>query len=178
MSLPLSTQEVLEKLKAGEEVSVCDIYGSGQMEGQRGQEARLAALIAWVTNSAGSDSTDALLTQILAQAVLNSGTIFSVNNRQKVEPLGMLGVSRVLSITASNLEVSLTTTCRRARFTAQTADARINIGTGTIVPATSTSHLLLAGTSMDVAVPPDAWVSVRRDATTNGQLAISELTEP
>jgi hypothetical protein len=50
MSTPLSTIAVLEKLKAGEPVTACEIVSSGPMDGQRGQEARTAALVAWILN--------------------------------------------------------------------------------------------------------------------------------
>lgn len=62
-----SITEILRKLKAGEEVDVCDIYATVAMDGKQGAEQRLAALIAWVTNSAGSDSTDGLLASIGGQ---------------------------------------------------------------------------------------------------------------
>jgi hypothetical protein len=59
-----SITEILRKLKAGEEVDICDIYATVSLDGKQGSEQRLAALIAWVTNSAGSDSADALLADI------------------------------------------------------------------------------------------------------------------
>lgn len=59
-----SIDDVLQKLKDGEVVTLCDIYSAVSLEGKKGGEMRLAALLAWVTNAAGSDSADALLLEI------------------------------------------------------------------------------------------------------------------
>jgi hypothetical protein len=175
MSLPLSTQEVLQKLKDGDALDLCDIIAAGAYEGKQGSEARLAALIAWVTNAAGSDSADALLTQIRDNF---SATILS-NSRQKVEPLGKLGASRSFTLTTASAEVTLTPSCRRVRLTT-TVNTDYRIGTGAIGPAVATDHLLLAGTSIDLCVDAGSKVAAIRDAsaTANGLFAITELVEP
>ena len=169
MSLPLSTIDVLQKLKDGEDVSVCDIFGSGQLEGQRGQEARLAALIAWVTNAAGSDSADALLTQILDAF---TGTLTS-QNRQLVEPLGYPSVARQLAAGASSASVALTLTCSRVSLTANGADIRFTVNGSA---ATSSSHFIASGTTKDFFLPSATTISAIRAGSTSGVLEITELS--
>ncbi len=53
MSLPLSGQQILERIRAGLDVSYCDIIGMNQFQGQRGSEDRIAALMAWALNNSG-----------------------------------------------------------------------------------------------------------------------------
>ena len=171
MSLPLSTQEVLEKLKAGEPVSVCDIMGSGQMEGQRGQEARAAALVAWVTNAAGSGSSDALLASILE--AFNSTV--NPSGRQLVEPLGQPSEPLQLAAGVASINTALTTTCRRISIRAVGANVRYMIGSTSQTANAATSHLIADGERLDLAVPATPNIAVIRAAATNGTLEVSEL---
>lgn len=46
-----SIDEILRKLKAGEEVDICDIYASVSLSGKQGDEKRLAALIAYASSN-------------------------------------------------------------------------------------------------------------------------------
>jgi len=89
-----SITEILRKLKAGEEVDVCDIYSTVAMDGKQGAEQRLAALIAWVTNSAGSDSADALLADI--KQIL-------VDSRDNIQFVGHCSNAIVIRVKAGEL---------------------------------------------------------------------------
>jgi hypothetical protein len=165
-----SITEILRKLKAGEEVDICDIYATVSVDGKQGSEQRLAALIAWVTNSAGSDSADALLADLLA---LHESVI--AHNRVKVETLGLPDVSRQLAAGAATGNIALTAACRRCSIVAIGADIRFAVGSTNAVAATATSHLILQNERLDIHLPTTPYIAAIRNATTSGTLEISEL---
>lgn len=165
-----SIDDVLQKLKDGEVVTLCDIYSAVSLEGKKGGEMRLAALLAWVTNAAGSDSADALLGDIkdLIEGLIKV-------DRLQVEILGMLGTSRSVAAGSASAEVTLTTTCRRVRVTAVGADICFRVGTGSIGSAVTTDHYMVSGTSADFAVAESSKIAAIRAGSTDGSLKITEL---
>jgi len=165
-----SIDTILKKIKSGASVELCDIYQTASLDGNQGADKRLAALIAWTANSAGSDSADVLLSDIKA---LIQG--LTVAGRFQVEPLGALGASWAVAVTGSANLTFLTPTCRRVRVTAVGADICIRAGAGAVGAAVNTDHIVLAGTSMDFAVPENSKIGAIRQLLTNGTLYITEL---
>ena len=175
-----SIDDILQKLKDGEEVALCDIYSAVSLEGKKGGEMRLAALLAWVTNAAGSDSADALLLDIknlltTVDADTSALSNLIVVNRLQVETLGMLGASTSVAAGAASAEVTLTPTCRRVHATAVGGDICFRVGTGAIGDAVVTDHYLVSGTSIDFAVAANSKIAAIRAGATSGTLYISEL---
>ena len=164
-----SITEILRKLKAGEEVDVCDIYSTVAMDGKQGAEQRLAALIAWVTNSAGSDSADALLADI-KQILVN----LTPHGRLLTDPLGRPSVRRVVAAGATSAFTALTTTCRRASIVAVGADIRFEVSSGTPT-ASATTHLILEGERLDIHLPATPSIAAIRNGSVTGSLEITEL---
>lgn len=146
MSLPLSTIDVLEKLKAGEDISVCEIFGSGQLEGQRGQEARLAALISWLTRTSGSGAL-----------------------RQLVEPLGYPIAHHTVEATDVVGSIGINPSCTRVSITANGADIRFGIS------GLAGGIFIANGTTKDFRVYENTTFYYIRAGTTNGYLEITEL---
>lgn len=164
--------EILRKLKAGENVDICDIYATVAMDGKQGAEQRLAALIAWVTNSAGADSADALLAELVA---MHESVI--AHERVKVEPLGLPSVRRSVAAGAASANVALTASCRRASIVAIGADIRFAVGSSNSVAASATTHLILQNERLDIHLPSTPHIAAIRNAGTSGTLEISELTQ-
>ena len=84
----------------------------------------------------------------------------------------------LLAAGAASINTALTTTCRRVSLTAVGADIRFMVGSVAQTANADTSHLLLAGTTKDFALPATPNIAVIRDATTSGVLEVSELLEP
>jgi hypothetical protein len=164
-----SITEILRKLKAGEEVDICDIYATVSLDGKQGTEQRLAALIAWVTNSAGSDSADALLADI-KQILVN----LTPHGRVLTDPLGRPSVRKVVAAGATSAFVALTAACRRASIIAIGADIRFDVSSGTPT-ASATTHLILEGERLDIHLPASPSIAAIRNGTVNGTLEITEL---
>ena len=133
---------------------------------------RLAALLAWVTNAAGSDSADAILAQIRD----NLDDVTNTSNRLVVEPLGQPLVARQLSAGAATANTALTTTCRRISMRAVGANIRYNIAAVATTANADTSHYIAQDERLDLLVPENANIAVIRDATTNGVLELTELS--
>lgn len=179
-----SITEILRKLKAGEEVDICDIYASVAMDGKQGAEQRLAALIAWVTNAAGSDSADAILADI-RQILQSSDTLLSdikqifddlsPHGRLLVEPLGRPDVRQVVAAGATSAYVALSPSCRRASIVAIGADIRFQVGSNNSTTASSTTHLILQNERLDIHLPTTPHIAAIRNAGTSGTLEITEL---
>jgi hypothetical protein len=165
-----SITEILRKLKAGEEVDICDIYASVAMDGKQGAEQRLAALIAWVTNAAGSDSADAILADI--RQILED---LSPHGRFLVEPLGRPDVRKVVAAGATSALVALSPSCRRASIVAIGADIRFQVGSNNSTTASSTTHLILQNERLDIHLPTTPHIAAIRNAGTSGTLEITEL---
>jgi len=165
-----SITEILRKLKAGEEVDICDIYSSVAMDGKQGAEQRLAALIAWVTNAAGSDSADAILADI--RQILED---LSPHGRFLVEPLGRPYVRQVVAAGASSAYVALSPSCRRASIVAIGADIRFQVGSNNSTTASPTTQLILQNERLDIHLPTTPHISAIRNAGTSGTLEITEL---
>lgn len=96
---------------------------------------------------------------------------------ERVEPLGIPGVARHLSATASSQNTALTTTTSRISMRARGADIRFQVGVGAQTANASTSHFIGNGERLDFAVPLNANIAVIRDtaAASDGTLSISEL---
>jgi hypothetical protein len=91
-----------------------------------------------------------------------------------VEPLGIPGVARQLTATATSANTALTTTVSRISMRAVGADIRYRVGAG-VQTATATSHFIGNGERLDIAVPQNANIAVLRNATTDGTLEVTEL---
>lgn len=91
-----------------------------------------------------------------------------------VEPLGVPGVARQLSAGAASANTALTTTCRRISIRATGADIRYAIG-DSAQTATTSSHLIVNGERLDVALPDSPNIAVIRAGSTDGILEVSEL---
>lgn len=165
-----SITEILRKLKAGEEVDVCDIYSTVAMDGKQGAEQRLAALIAWVTNSAGSDSADALLADI-KQILVD----LTPHGRLLSDPLGRPSVRRVVAAGATSANVALTAACRRASIVAIGADIRFELASGSAATASATTHLILENERLDIHLPASPNIGAIRNGSVTGSLEITEL---
>lgn len=94
-----------------------------------------------------------------------------------VEPLGVPTIARQVSVTTSNLDTALTTTCRRISIKARTCDMRYVVGNSAQTANATSSHFIEAGERLDIAVPLNAHIAVIRDtaATADGKLSITEL---
>jgi hypothetical protein len=90
------------------------------------------------------------------------------------ETLGQPSVARQLAAGATSANTALTASCRRISMRARGADIRYSIGT-TAQTASATSHFIANGERLDVSVPEEANIAVRRDGSTSGTLCVSEL---
>lgn len=158
----ISIDQVLEKLKNGEEVKLCDIFSSVSFEGKAGQDKRLAALIQYVN----SGQVNAL--QEILESVIIDG------NQIRVELLGQPSVARQLPAGASSINTILTETCRRISMRAVGGDVRYSIGTGA-QSADATSHYIAQNERLDLRVPAGANIAIVRASGTSCILELSEL---
>ena len=108
-----------------------------------------------------------------------STTIQVPNNRfiDHVEPLGIPGVARQLTATATSASTALTANISRISIRARGCDIRFVIGVGTQTANASTSHFIANGERLDIGVPFGASIGVIREsaATVDGTLAVTEL---
>ena len=108
-----------------------------------------------------------------------STTLNSPNSRyiERVEPLGVPGVSRQLSATVTSQNTALTSNISRISIRARTSDIRFAIGVGSQTANATTSHFIANGERLDLAVPQGANIAVIRDtgATVDGILNVTEL---
>lgn len=95
----------------------------------------------------------------------------------KTDPLGIPGVPRQITATATNTNTALTATCRRISIKARASDIRFLVGATAQTANATTSHFIEAGERLDIAVPLNSNIAVIRDsaATANGTLCITEL---
>jgi hypothetical protein len=93
--------------------------------------------------------------------------------RASVETLGVPGLARQLAAGAASANTSLTATCNRVSLLAVGADIRYAVGS-TTQTASATSHLLLANTRLDIALPLTANIAVQRAGGTDGTLHVTE----
>lgn len=91
-----------------------------------------------------------------------------------IEPLGVSGVARQLSATATSSNTALTTTCTRLSMRAVGADIRYKIGSAAQT-ADNTSHFIANGERLDLGLPTTPNIAVIRNASTDGTLEITEL---
>jgi hypothetical protein len=93
------------------------------------------------------------------------------------EPLGIPGVARQLTATATSANTALTAACRRISMFARGSDIRYAVGATSQTANASTSHYIAVGERIDIAVPVSANIAVIRDtaAVSNGTLCITEL---
>ena len=104
-----------------------------------------------------------------------------IDGRSPVELLGKLGKAYELTAGAVATSQVLTSTVTRIRLLVRTSNVRIAVGASpqiaTTTTNTTTSHLMLADTSMDIACSPNSVVSVIRDtgSISDGIVNISEL---
>lgn len=188
----MSIDQVLQKLKDGEDVQLCDIFSAVSLEGKAGQEKRGAALSKWL--SSGEDvevkleqirvllasintninDVEAIITALYAVANVASADSL---NRLNVEILGRPLNARQLSATASTQNTQLVATTRRVTMRAVGADIRYSIGVGAQTANASTSHFIAAGERLDLRVQPNSQIAVIRNlaATANGTLELTEL---
>jgi hypothetical protein len=94
-----------------------------------------------------------------------------------VEPLGIPGVARQLTATASSQNTVLTANISRISIRARGCDIRYIVGVGTQTASATTSHFIANGERLDIAVPFGSNIAVIREsaATVNGSLAVTEL---
>lgn len=98
-------------------------------------------------------------------------------NAIPVEPLGVPGVARQISVTISNVNTQLTAGVKRISIKARTSDMRFAVGASAQTANATDSHFIEAGERLDIAVPVGGHIAVIRDsaATANGTLCITEL---
>lgn len=94
-----------------------------------------------------------------------------------VEPLGLPGVARQVTVTTSNTNTQLTAGVKRISIKARTCDMRYAVGSTSQTASATASHFIEAGERLDIAVPAGGHIAVIRDsaATANGTLCITEL---
>lgn len=93
---------------------------------------------------------------------------------EAVEPLGLPGVARQITVNGTSSNTALTATCRRLSMRAVGTDMRYAIGSSTQT-ATASSHFIAQGERLDVALPVTPNLAVIRDALTDGVLEVTEL---
>ena len=98
-------------------------------------------------------------------------------NAIPVEPLGVPGVARQISVTTSSVNTQLTAGVKRISIKARTCDMRYAVGSTSQTANATQSHFIEAGERLDIAVPSGGHIAVIRDsaATANGTLCITEL---
>jgi hypothetical protein len=94
-----------------------------------------------------------------------------------VEPLGIPGVARQLTATATSASTTLTANISRLSMRARGCDIRFVVGVGTQTANATTSHFIGNGERLDIGVPFGASIGVIREsaATVDGSLAVTEL---
>lgn len=94
-----------------------------------------------------------------------------------VEPLGIPGAARQVTVTTSNTNTQLTAGVKRISIKARTCDMRYAVGSTSQTASATASHFIEAGERLDIAVPAGGHIAVIRDsaATANGTLCITEL---
>ena len=95
------------------------------------------------------------------------------DERSLVETLGVPGVARQLAAGATSANTALTVTCNRVSLLAVDANIRYAVGS-TAQTADATSHLLLANSRLDIALPLTANIAVQRAGGTDGTLHVTE----
>lgn len=102
----------------------------------------------------------------------NSGSLF-------IELLSTPTVARQLTATNSGQNQALTVTCNRISIRCRANDCRYTIGTTNQsgIVSSASSHFIVAGERLDIAVPDGANFGYIRDsaAAANGILEITEL---
>lgn len=95
-----------------------------------------------------------------------------------VEPLSVPGVARQLTATNAAQSQQLTSSCRRLSIRCRNNNCRFTVGTvsqSSVVSAT-TSHFILSGERLDIAIPAGSHIGYIRDAAA-GADGILEITE-
>jgi hypothetical protein len=95
------------------------------------------------------------------------------DERSLVETLGVPGLARQLTAGAVSANTPLTVGCNRVSLLAVGADIRYAVGS-TTQTASATSHLLLANSRIDIALPQTANIAVQRAGGTDGTLHVTE----
>jgi len=93
---------------------------------------------------------------------------------EAVEPLGVPGVARQITVDGTSTNTALTATCRRLSMRAVGADMRYAVGSSSQT-ATASSHFIAKGERLDVALPVTPNIAVIRNASTDGVLEVTEL---
>jgi len=93
---------------------------------------------------------------------------------EAVEPLGLPGVARQITVDGTSVNTALTATCRRLSMRAVGADMRYAVGSSSQT-ATASSHFIAAGERLDIALPATPNIAVIRNASTDGVLEVTEL---
>jgi len=93
---------------------------------------------------------------------------------EAVEPLGLPGVARQITVGGTSANTALTATCRRLSMRAVGADMRYAVGSSSQT-ASASSHFIAAGERLDIALPATPNIAVIRNASTNGVLEVTEL---
>ena len=167
-----SIQTILQQIKSGENVALCDILRTGAFDGKQGSEARLAAIIAWVTNSADSDNVDAILTNIYNLQLASAGN----EGRIRVEPLGQPSTAIRVSALATSSRVQLSAGIYRVSIKAVGADIRYSLGASAVLTASATTdHYISDGERLDIMVQPSFYIAAIRLGSSNGVLEITQL---
>jgi hypothetical protein len=110
-----------------------------------------------------------------SKTAANSLSVAPASDAQfKTEPLGIPGVARTLSAGEANANTALTSTCRRASILALTADICFAVGSSSQT-ATASSHYIVAGERLDIALPETPNIGVIRAGSVNGTLRVTEL---
>ena len=156
--------DVLEEIREKVSTSAADSKGSGATTGDTPR-------VVLATDSP----------TVADLAAINAKLPTKVNEMLPVEVLGKLG--KAWKLTAGTVQTSqtLTATTVRLRLLVRSANVRVAVGIGaqaaTNTSGTTTSHLIMADTCVDVACAAGSTISVIRDslATVDGILDISEL---
>ena len=93
---------------------------------------------------------------------------------EAVEPLGLPGVARQITVDGTSANTALTATCRRLSMRAVGADMRYAVGSSSQT-ATASSHFIAVGERLDIALPATPNIAVIRNASTDGVLEVTEL---
>lgn len=124
-------------------------------------------------------TTDLSATQITGPVTVSNEVEVKndTGNAIPVEPLGVPGVARQISVTTSSTNTQLTAGVKRISIKARTCDMRFAVGSTSQTASATASHFIEAGERLDIAVPAGGHIAVIRDsaATANGTLCVTEL---
>jgi len=112
----------------------------------------------------------------MASITTGGSTTAGASVAQSLTNVFEVGTARLIAYGASSVNLALTTTCRFISIIAAGGShVHYQIGVGSQT-ATSTSHYLVTGQRITLAVPPDANIAAIQGSA-SGTLYISELTQ-